>query len=532
MENLIDEIKSKIGGEVLTDEAVLQKNSRDTSIFEVKPSAVVSPKDSKDICTLVNLAKTDGFSLTARAAGTDMTGGPLTDSILLDFMKYFTHIKEIGSDYVVVEPGVYFRDLEKVLAAKNLWYPPYPASKEMCALGGMVNNDSGGEKTLRYGKTHDFVLEMSMILADGKEYLFKKRAKPEWNIYEQQVFDLLSKNRELLEKTKPTVSKNSSGYNIWQVVGTDGSVDLTKLFTGAQGTLGLMTQAKLKVIPREKFDKLYVVFIDDLKILPTFTKEVMALKPTSLEITDDHTFKIYLRYAREMASLLGAHGIIETAKLFWPEMKLILTGGMPKLILLAEFEGNNEEVELEEIKQLAEIVKKYKLRGRFCQTTQEADKYWRLRRDTFKLLREKVKGASPTAFVDDLEVHPVDFVDFWPKLTELLDSYKILYTISGHLGDGNLHIIPLMNLKDEKDREKILEITPKVYDLVLSYKGSLSAEHNDGLIRGPYLERQFGPEIYKIFREIKNIFDSQGIFNPHKKTLASFDYSKNHMIRG
>lgn len=202
------------------------------------------------------------------------------------------------------------------------------------------------------------------------------------------------------------------------------------------------------------------------------------------------------------------------------------------MILLVEFEGNNEREELAEVAQLAQIVKKYHLRGRFAATKLEMNKYWKLRRDTFKLLREKVKGAYPTAFIDDLEVHPNDLPEFWPKLTKLLDDNKILYTISGHLGDGNLHIIPLMDLKDPATREKIFAITPKIYDLVMSYHGSLSAEHNDGLIRSPYLEREFGSEIYQIFVQIKQIFDPQNIFNPHKKTTATMEYSMAHVRRG
>lgn len=512
-------------------EDLKQKYSRDTSIFEITPSEVICPKNAAEVEDIVQRVLNDKktnpkLSLTARAAGTDMTGGPLTDSILLSFTENFNHLKEIGSDYCIVEPGVYFRDFEKTLAQKNLWYPPYPASKDMCAMGGIVNNDSGGEKTLRYGKTHDYVLGLKMVLSDGQEHYFEKGSQDK---YSKMCSELLSKNSDLINRTRPTVSKNSSGYNIWGALSPDGSFDITKILTGAQGTLGIMTEAKLKVIPKLKIDKLYVVFIDDLKILPEFTKDVLALKPTSLEITDDNTFKIYLRYAREMASVLGATGIIDFVKLFLPDALMILKGGLPKIILLAEFEGDTESVEEDDILAMEKIVKKYHLRGRFATPGIDANKYWKLRRDTFKLLREKIKGSYPTPFIDDLEVHPNDFPDFWPKLTKLLDDAKIFYTISGHLGDGNLHIIPLMNLKDPKTREKIFELTPKVYELVESYHGSITAEHNDGLIRGPYLEQEFGPEVYAIFKEIKKIFDPENIFNPHKKTDASMEWTKSHV---
>jgi len=459
-----------------------------------------------------------------------MTGGPLTDSILVSFTEHLNHISEIGNDYVIVEPGVYFRDLEKELLAKGLWYPPYPASKDMCAVGGIVNNDSGGEKTLRFGKTHSYVLGMWMVMADGQEHFVEKLTPVqleekmaqkdfEGEIY-QKTYDLLDKNRDLLAKTHPTVTKNSSGYNVWGVL--DEYFDLTQLLTGAQGTLGIMTKVKLRLLPKEKFDKLFVVFINDLKQLPEFTSEVMALSPTSLEITDDNTFKIYLRYAREMASVLGANGVFEFFKLFFPDGMMILQGGIPKIILLAEFEGNVEEVEEGKIRAMEKIVKKYHMRGRYAKEKMDAAKYWKLR-------REKVKEVYPTPFIDDLEVHVKDMPDFWPKLRAMLDAAKIMYTISGHLGDGNLHIIPLMNIKDPKEREKIWDLTPKIYDLVLSYRGSISAEHNDGLIRSPYLQHEFGDQLYELFSEIKKIFDPQGIFNPHKKTDATTKWSREHV---
>lgn len=538
--SLKEEIQNFIKGEVQDQPDVLKKYSRDKSIFEMSPRLVIFPRGVKDIKNLVNFISQEKkdypkLSLTCRAAGTDMTGGPLTSSLLLVFTKHFNHIKEIGDSYAIAEPGVYYRDLEKETLKKGLIFPAYPASKETCALGGMVANDAGGEKSLRYGETRHNLEGLKVILRDGNEYYFEKLDQPglkqklalnnfEGEIY-RRVSRLLENNRHLIEKSRPKVAKNSSGYNIWEVRGQDGFFDLTKLFAGSQGTLGIITEIKLKLVKKPKFHKLFVVFIKELKSLPLFVKDALVLEPTSLEVTDDHTFKIYLRYGREVASLLGARGILSTLKLFLPEIFLILKKGLPKLVVLAEFEEAQDKVLAQKALKFGHLLKKHQFSARLCRSELEEQKYWRLRRDTYNLLREKIKDRQAAPFIDDIIVPPECLPEFLPKLYEILDQYRLIYTISGHIGEGNLHIIPLINLKDEKERSQIPEIMEKVYSLVLECQGSLSAEHGDGLIRSPYLEKAFGPEVYAIFKELKKIFDPDNIFNPHKKIDVSQEFA-------
>ena len=523
------------------NENVLEEYSQDKSIFKIKPKVVVFPRNSEEIKRLVRIAKENNLGLTARAGGTDMSGGSITEDVLVVFTKYLNKFNiDPENKIAIAEPGVYFRDFEKELNKYNLMLPSYPASKEICALGGMVANNSGGEKTLKYGKTEDYVLGLKVVLSDEEEYYFEKLDENklqeklslpnfEGEIY-RKTYELIKNNFQLIQASKPKVSKNSSGYNIWRVY-ENGYFDLTKLFVGSQGTLGIITEIKLKLVEKENFSQLLVIFIKDLKDLPHFTNEILKLQPTSLEITDDHTFKIFLKFAKEMASLLGAKGIFSMVKLFLPEILMIAKIGFPKLIVLAEFTGHNQDEIKGKIEKAKKVIKKYGYLFRQPKDERETEKYWRLRRDTYKLLREKIKNLTASPFIDDFIILPEYFPEFLPKLYEILDSYKLIYTISGHLGDGNLHIIPLMNLKDEGERKKILEIADKVYDLVLSYGGILTAEHNDGLIRGPYLEKEFGKEIYNLFLEIKKIFDPQNIFNPYKKVMAKKDYLEKFMLK-
>ena len=529
---MVEEIRKIIEGEVLEEEKVLEEFSEDKSIFKIKPNIVIFPKSVSDIKNLVKFVaqkKKEGVdvSLTSRSAGTDMTGGPLTSSILLVFTKYFNKILSWEEDSVTLEPGVYYRDFEKEADKRGLFFPSYPASKDICAFGGIVNNNSGGEKSLKYGKTENYVLEMEVVLADGEAYLIKEWSRNELesikskkNFLAEAVFELeklIKENYELIQSKKPIVHKNSSGYNLWDVWDKNkDTFNLVKLFVGAQGTLGIMTKAKIKLLKKKKFEGLIVIFLKKLNELPKILNKILALDPVSIEATDDHTFKIYLRYAKDMVKLLGAEGsLFQVAKLFWPETKYILFHGLPKLILLVSFESDDENEIKEKLVKTKELIEKEGLWYRIPESKIEENKYWKLRRDTFKLLRERVKGKFASPILDDIVILPEKLPEFLPKLYEILDKYKLLYTISGHIGEGNFHIIPLMDLKKEK--EKIYPAMDEAYKLVVDYQGSISGEHNDGLLRTPYLEMQFGKEMAELFRKVKEIFDPLCIFNPFKK---------------
>ncbi|MEM5812034.1 MAG: FAD-binding oxidoreductase [Candidatus Aenigmatarchaeota archaeon] len=539
--NLKEKIKNLIRGDLLEEN--YEEFSYDKSLFKINPEFVIFPKNEDDIRKLINLCKENNLYLTARSAGTDMSGGAVSDSVLLVFTKYFNNIIEINEKekYAIIQPGVYFRDFEKELNKYNLFLPAYPASKELCALGGMVGNNSGGEKTIKYGKMEKYVLGLNVILADANEYYFEKvkgeqlkeklsSQNFEGEIY-RQIYHLIKNNLELIRNSKPKVSKNSAGYNIWEIYGQEGDeeyLDLTKLFVGSQGTLGIITKIKIKLIEKPKINKLAVIFLRNINQINQILDELLKLNPDSLEITDDHTFKIFLKYFKEMAEILGFKGIFSTLRLFLPEIKLIITNGIPKLIILVEFEGDDENYLNEKLDQLTSYNKKNKIQTFICRNEIDKQKYWEIRRNTYKLLREKIKDKIAAPFIDDLIVDPHYFTEFLPQLISLLDKYQLLYTISGHLGDGNLHIIPLLDIKKEKD--KILPAMEEIYDLTLKYKGSITAEHNDGLIRGWYLEKMFGKEIFNIFLKIKEIFDPYNIFNRYKKIQATKDYSFSHLI--
>jgi len=529
-----------VQGGVADDDKTLQKYSRDASIFEVRPQAVVFPQTSDEIKNLVKwVSSNEGMSLTVRSAGTDMTGGPLSSSVVVSMTEHFNKILGITDTYARVQPGVYYRDFDKATAAKGVMLPSYPASREICTVGGMVANNSGGEKSLVYHKTEDWVQELRVVLADGEEYVVRpldkdglKRKLIQRNFEGKVYMDLLKmleSNYDLIKAAKPDVSKNSTGYNLWDVWDRK-TFDLTKLLTGSQGTLGIITEIKYKLVPVDHNPHMVVIFLNDLSHMVEVVNRILPHKPTSFESYDDHTLKLALKYLPELIKIIKPQHMLTLMLGFLPEAKMLVTGGLPKLVLMAEFTGNDSTESLSRAKGAWKAIQDLKLKSRLIESEQEERKYWVIRRESFNLLRHHLRGKMAAPFIDDLVVKPEKLQEFWPRLTAIMQEYPgLTYTIAGHIGEGNFHIIPLMNLADQSSKKIIRELSQKVYDLVFEFEGSMSGEHNDGLVRSSYLPQMYGDEVYKLFERTKKIMDPNNVFNPGKKIGVSLDESLKHM---
>jgi len=541
--------KSGFNGELDDTKETLELYSHDASMFEIVPEVVASPKDSEDVQRLVkfvaeNKKTNPELSLTARSAGTDMSGAAINDSIIVDFHNHLNQLIKIDANQATVQPGMYFRDFDIETIKFNTLLPSYPASRDLCTVGGMVNNNSGGEKSLQFGKTDRYVPELKFVFADGVERVVKPLNKAqlaakmgqgdfEGRVY-RELYELIEENYDMIQAAKPHVSKDSTGYHLWDVWNRETEVfDLNKAIVGAQGTLGFVTEATFKLVPRPAHSGLLVLFLRDIDGLGELIKTVVAHKPATFEGFDDATLMLAMKFLPSFLSFLGPVKFIHLLFTLIPEGFQMLKG-IPKLVLMVEFTGETEEEVRAKIKELHKDLKPFKARYEINgfeedPTEGSSEKFWILRRRSFQLLRSKVKDKHTAPFIDDFIINPEHLPEFLPKIRVIIKKYKLFATIAGHMGDGNFHIIPLMKLEDPKDRAKLEPAMKEVNNLVLEYGGSLSGEHNDGLVRGPWLEAQYGKEMVDVFKKTKDIFDPEHIFNPNKKAYATWDYSFSHI---
>jgi len=544
------DIKEKLGqvfkGELDTSEDTREFYSHDASLFELKPEIVAFPRDTNDLKTVVqfvneNKKEYPELSITPRSRGTDMGGGAIGQSIVLDVSKHMNKLIKASVKKATAQPGMMYRDFEAETLKNGVLLPSYPASRELASVGGMISNNSGGEKSLEFGKSDNFVTELKMVLADGNEYLVKPLTKVELvrkmgqGDYEgelyKKTFELLEDHYDEIQAAKPNVTKDSTGYHLWNVWSREtGIFDLTKLFVGAQGTLGLISEGTVRLVPKPKYSGTLVGYMRDINKLGDIIPAVLAKNPATFECFDDATLWLSFKFIFAFLPRLGLWNWMKMCLSLIPD-GLALGLGIPKMILLIEFTGESQGEVSAKIHNAKLSLQKFKTFTYLEEddTEVKAKKFWVMRRESFNLLRSKVKDKHTAPFIDDFVVNPEHLSKFLPELRKILRKYKFLATIAGHLGDGNFHVIPLMKIEDPKERAKLKPAQKEVNELVLKYGGSISGEHNDGMVRGPWLEQQYGKKVLGYMKEIKKIYDPDNIFNPHKKTDATMEFTFSHI---
>jgi len=528
LREIIKKLQTVLAGEISANEDDLEYYSTDGGVFELSPTAIVYPVDTNDVSTLVKTVDAihqngnDKISLTARGNGTDQGGGPINTGIIIDFMKYMNQILEIGDDYVIVQPGCLYGRLQKELKIRGRYLPPYPASVEVCTIGGAVANNAAGEKTVKYGATRNYVEAIQVVLSDGSvtwihalssaQMEQKKQLDTlEGEIY-RQLESLIKNNFDVVHHNHPHVTKESAGYALWKVY-TQGKFDLAQVVTGSQGTLCLITAVRLRTVATPDPNKvsLMVSYYSSLESAGQAAQALHNLEPSALEIVDKNL--INLVNAQKPELLVG----------------LLPAGEVPAVVLLTEFDNQNDEERHAKIQSAQEIINQHAYDSIVKHKPEEETQLWKLRRSAAAVMWTIPGTKKALPIIEDGTVPPHKLSEFITRAYEIFEKYNLEIAIWGHAGDADLHMQPFMDLSKTSDRKKLFVMTDEFYNMVHELGGTAAGEHNDSLMRAVYQPLMFGPEMSKLFNDVKYIFDPENMLNPHKKVGVDFNYVKKHL---
>jgi len=528
VKQLFNQISRTLAGDVSVSDDDMDYYSTDGSVFTLTPSAVVYPKDVNDVSELVKMVNdthsngNDRISITARGNGTDQGGGPLNTGIILDFMRYMDQILEIGDDYAVVQPGCLYGRLQKELKKHQRYIPSYPASIEISTIGGAVANNAAGEKTVKYGATRQYVDALQVVLADGSvTWLNAQNTQQiEENKYlgglEGEIYRNLAKliydNFDAIHNGHPHTTKESSGYALWEVTEA-GQFNAAEVVVGSQGTLCLVTAIRLKTVPLPDPGKVQLLIghFDSVANAGLATQDLNRLSPSALEIVDKNLLNLVNKQSPEMLE-----GLL-------PEQH------MPEIVLLCEFDDHDNLKRAAKVKKAQSIIDHYAFSSSLRNTADEQESAWKLRRSAAAIIWTIPGNKKALPIIEDGTVPPHKLTEFIQQAYAIFDKYDLDIAIWGHAGDADLHMQPFLDLSKVTDRKKLFRIADEFYEMVHQLGGTAAGEHNDSLMRSPYRSLMFGQEMESLFDQVKQIFDPDNIFNPHKKVGVDFNYIKKHL---
>lgn len=528
MSKIAHYLQEHVQGEVMTATDARKYFSTDGSIFSVTPSVVVYPRAESDVRKVARFTwqlaeRGRVIPITARGAGTDQSGGALGDGVMLVFPAHLHRIIEFDgkTGMVTVEPGVNYGKLQQTLLTHDRFLPPFPASIEYSTIGGAIGNNAGGERSLKYGTTIDYVDRLRVVLANGEVIETKRLNKRELSkklglsSLEGEIYRLLDKlieeNSEIISRMKLQTTKNAAGYALADVKLKDGSFDLTPLIVGSQGTLGIVTQATLQTEEHSPNNTLILALFDDLQRAVNAIDDIRKESdlPAAIEMVDDNLLKIVDAINPNM-------------------LKGVINKPFPKVALLIEFD-ENERLQKKLTKRTVKILDKYATDIEVELDPLRQDQFWSIRHASATVVAHSKGGKKALPIIDDGIVPPEKLYEYITAVYALFKKHNLPIAIWGHAGDANLHLQPFLNLAEVGDRQIAVKLMNEYYDLVTSLGGSTSAEHNDGRLRAPYLNKLYGAEVYSLFQQVKKIFDPHGTLNPGVKIDVSFEKVKSQM---
>lgn len=520
-----NKLNSQLEGELFYDDSVPHKTQRhlyatDASVYQELPVAVAIPRTIEDLRLLVAFAEKNKLSLIPRTAGTSLAGQVVGSGIVVDVSRYFSRIIEINADekWVRVQPGVIRDDLNKHLAPYRLLFGPETSTASRAMIGGMIGNNSCGLHSITWGATRDHLLEVKAILGDGKEVLFKNLPRAEFlskvsgegisGKREQAIYagmwGVISNpvDEELVKKNFPKASirRRNSGYALDELFTTEnGDINLCKLIAGSEGTLCLVTEAKISLVD----------------VPPAVVGVVCVHTSTLLESL--YANRVAMRHQPKASELVDKY-IMDFTKDHreYSKNRFFITGD-PEALLIVEFWGENEAEVAAKAAALIVDLKAENLGYAWpLLFGDDANKAWDIRKAGLGLIRNLPGDTQPVNLIEDCAVDVDDLPEYITELDQLLKSKNLHASYYAHAGAGELHVEPMINLKTSEGKAMFREVLADTAALVKKYNGVLSGEHGDGRLRGEFIPFMMGPEVYELFRQVKKIWDPDGIFNKGK----------------
>ena len=504
-------LNAALAGEVRFDTLSRAIYSTDASVYQILPAGVVIPRSASDVINTVRICREAGVSITARGGGTSQSGQAVGAGVQIDFSKYMRRILAIDPDRAtaVVEPGIVLDELNRQLTPHGLELPLDLSTAGRATIGGMIANNSSGTRSIVYGSTIDYVRELKVLLADGSVVTMGPldasevdrkcgQADLEGRCY-QVVRDLAGRHAAEIDRRYPRILRRVGGYNLDRFVRPDGAFDLCKLIVGSEGTLGLVLEATLALVPPPRARALIVAQFRELGDAMTATPVILQHGPSAVELMDRHLL-----------------GMTRGKREFEPLCAFLV--GDPGAILIVELTGESVDELPHRLDRL-----QADLEGRGLAThvhraveTPAQARIWKLRQAALGLSLAEVGDTRAISYVEDTAVAPERLREYIDRFQAVLEEHRTRAIFYAHASVGLLHIRPAVNMKTAEGVGRFARIAEQISDLVLEFGGALSAEHGDGLVRSPFQEKMFGPILYDAFRQIKRTFDEAGVFNPGK----------------
>ncbi|HEX8182502.1 MAG TPA: FAD-binding oxidoreductase [Candidatus Saccharimonadales bacterium] len=530
MSKIAHYLQDHLTGEVMTSADARRYFATDGSIFTLLPLMVVYPQNENDI------RKTARFTwqlaergrvipITARGSGTDQSGAALGTGIVMAMPAHMNRIIEFDNKtgVVVVEPGINYGRLQQTLHTHGRFLPPFPASYEYCTIGGAVANNSSGEKTVKYGATLDYVRSLRVVLANGEVIETYRLSKKELSkklglaTFEGEIYraldGLLEEHKQVLDDLILSVSKNVAGYNLLDIKRRDGTFDLTPLFVGSQGTLGIVSEVTLETEVHNPVTTLFVASFDSMDAAQTAVLELKRhdSAPSAIEMVDEHLLQLVQQANPN-------------------QLKDVIEMPFPKVVLLVECDENSDRARKKTSKQVRKVLEQ--TAAKLIEETDplKQEKLWKIRHASAAVVAHSVGAKKAVPIIEDGVVPLNRFKEYVDGVYSIFAKNHLQVALWGHAGDANLHMQPFLDLSQIGDRQLAFRIMDEYYSLVLSLGGSTSGEHNDGRLRGPYLDKVYGHDAYELFLKVKKICDPYGTLNPGVKVGVTMEDLKG-MVR-